>query len=775
MKRFRVLYVAGRNGLLLGGLALLTWGAQLNAQQPTGRISGVVRDASTQGPVEGATVRVGGGSTQLTDPDGRYLFEDVRVGTVLLEIRRIGYQVLLEHDVLVRSDRTTVLAHALRVAAIRMEGLAVEARTYFDRHTTESATDHGLTGEEVRRSAGAIGDPLRLAQTLPGVALTNDTRNDLVVRGGSPAENLTLVDNIEVPSLNHFSSQNTSGGPVSMLNTDLISDVRFSSGGFAARFSDRLSSVLEIDLREGSRDRNQFGADMGIAGFGFIGEGPLSESGSWVVSLRRSYLELLADAIGLTAVPDFWNLNAKVAYDLGRRDRVWGIVISGIDNIHFDVDPGDLNDPSLQNLEFSGWRFIAGANWRHVFDWGFGTFTLSDASSSTEVETRDGRIGNQLVFAQDDRDGVTTAKYDLRATLSPRDHVRIGAELRSHRGTYELDVPLGAESPFVVEAVRLNPIQVSSRVTSADIGAYAEYDRRLGPRFSSHTGVRFDRYDLIDEARIGGQARLLFHVSPKLDVAAAGGVYHQRPPLVFLAALPGNRALDPIRARHLVASVMAYPREDIRFVLEGYLKDYDDYPVSTQFPQLTLANTGTEYGIAQLLFPMTSLGVGRARGVEASIQKKFSLGWYGQVSYSLSDSEHAALDGVRRPAAFDIRHLFTVWGGVAIGSWDISGKYAFTSGRPYTPFLLLPSREQNRGILDLTQINAERSRVFQRIDLRIERRFTFTRWSLFAFADVLNVTNRKNEQQYIWNEKTLEPDWLDQFATVPNVGFSVKF
>ena len=726
-EQFRVLYVAGRNGFLWGGLVLLTWGAQLNAQQATGRISGVVRDASTQGPVEGATVRVGDESTQLTDAGGRYLFEGVRVGTVLLEIRQIGYQVLLEHDVLVRSDRTTVLVHTLRVAAIRVKGLAIEARTYFDRHATESATDHGLTGEEVRRAAGAIGDPLRLAQTLPGVALTNDTRNDLVVRGGSPAENLTLVENIEVPALNHFSSQNTSGGPVSMLNTDLISDVRFSSGGFAARFGDRLSSVLEIDMREGSRDRNQFGADMGIAGFGFIGEGPLSESGSWVVSVRRSYLELLADAIGLTAVPDFWNLNANVAYDLGQRDRVWGIVIGGIDNIHFDVDPGDLLT--------------------------MGTYLALDR----------------------DRDGVTTAKYDLRAALSPRDHVRIGAELRSHRGTYDLDVPLGAESPFVAEAVRLNPIRLSSRVTSADIGAYAEYDRRLGPRFSSHTGVRFDRYDLIDETRVGGQARLLFHVSPRLDVAAAGGVYHQRPPLVFLAALPGNRALDPIRARHLVASVMAYPREDIRFVVEGYLKDYDDYPVSTQFPQLTLANTGTDYGIAQLLFPMTSLGVGRARGIEASIQKKFSLGWYGQVSYSLSDSEHAALDGVRRPAAFDIRHLFTVWGGMAVGSWDISGKYAFTSGRPYTPFLLLPSREQNRGILDLTQINAERSRAFQRIDLRIERRFTFTGWSLFAFADVLNVTNRKNEQQYIWNEKTLEPDWLDQFATVPNVGFSVKF
>ena len=761
--------------LLVGGLIALIWPAQLEAQEPTGRIAGVVRDATTQGPVEGATVSLSNGAAQSTDVDGRYRFEDVAVGTVLIEIRRIGYQVLLEPDILVRSDRTIVLAHALRIAAIQLEGITVPSATYFDRDATVSAAPHGLSGEEIRRSAGSIGDVLRLAQTLPGVALTNDTRNDLVVRGGSPAENLTLVDNIEVPSLNHFSSQNTSGGPVSMLNTDFISDTRFSSGGFAARFGDRLSSVLEIDMREGSRDRNQFAIDMGTSGGGFIGEGPLSESGSWLLSLRRSYLELLADAIGLTAVPEFWNLNAKVAYDLGQRDRVWGIAIGGIDHIRIDVDANDLDDPSLENVEFNGWRTIVGVNWRHVFDWGFGTLTLSDARSSNEIESRDARIGNQLVFDQDDRDGVITTKYDVSAALSSDDQLRIGAELRYKRGIYDLDVPLGAESPFVEQAVRVNPIQLSTTVTSADVGAYAEYSRRLGRRFDGNAGVRLDLYDFIDETRVGGQVRLVFHASSNVDIAAAGGVYHQQPPLVFLAAVPANRALDPIRAQHLIASVLAYPREDIRIVVEGYLKYYDDYPVSTQFPELTLANTGADYGISQLLFPMTSVGDGRARGVEASVQKKYASGWYGQVSYSLSDSDHAALDGVRRPAAFDIRHLLTVWGGTTVGNWEISAKYAFTSGRPYTPFLLLPSRAQNRGIFDLARVNAERSPVFQRIDIRIERRFIFNGWSLFAFADVLNVTNRKNEQQYIWNEKTLEPDWLDQFATVPNLGFTLKF
>jgi hypothetical protein len=750
-------------------------GAERLPAQTVGRITGVVRDASTQKPIAGAEVILPGGHARLTDTDGRYHFSSVPPGSLELHVRSLGYTPLLLADVLVRADRSTVLAHELRPAALELDGVEVTYVNYFDRGISGGAPVQGIRAEEVRRTPGAIGDVLRLAQSFPGVAVTNDTRNDLVVRGGSPGENLTLVDGIEVPTLNHFSSQNTSGGPVSMLNTDLISEADFSAGGFEARHADRLSSVLDIELREGSRVGGQYAVDMGAAGFGAIGEGPLGTSGSWLVSLRRSYLELLQGAIGLTAVPEYWNLNAKVAWDLTPRDRVWGIAIGGIDEVRFDVDPDDPEDPSLLDTEFDGWRTIVGGAWRRGFDWGFGTLSLSDAASSNAVVDRDARLGDALVFDQNDRDGVTTLKYDLRARLSPVDHLRLGVGGRRHRGRYDIAAPLGVESPFSVAAERVNPVDVETDVTSLDLGAHAEYTRRLGGGVELTVGTRVDRWELIDEARVSPRARLRVSPASTLDLSLSAGVYHQGPPLVFLGAVPENRALEPIRAEHLVVSAAAFPRTDVRIGVEAYRKRYDDYPVSTQFPALSLADTGTEYGVSQLLFPMTAAGTGEARGIELSVQKKYTGDWYGQLSYSLSESDQAALDGISRPAAFDIRHLFSTFGGFSAGAWNLSGKYTFASGRPYTPFLTVASVEQNRGIYDLDRIHAERSPAFHRLDLRVERRFTVGGSSLFVFADVVNVTNRVNAQQRIWNGKTGSADWLDQFALVPNVGLSLTF
>lgn len=755
--------------LLLGGA-----GNDLAAQSQ-GRITGVVRDAATQGPVSGAEVRLSDGTSLLTDAQGRYAILAAPIGTLELEVVRLGYRPIRVADVLVRADRTTVLSHTLEPVALELESVDVTVTTYFDRQITGSATAQGISNEEVRRTAGAIGDVLRLAQAFPGVALTNDTRNDLVVRGGSPAENLTIVDGIEVPTLNHFSSQNTSGGPVSMLNTDLIDEARFSAGGFEARFADRLSSVLDLEVREGSRDRTQFALDMGIAGFGAIGEGPLGNKGSWVASLRRSYLELLQDAIGLSATPEYWNLNAKFAYDVSPRDQVWGLFIGGIDDIQFDFDAEDLDDPFVTNTTYEGWRTIAGANWRHVFDWGYTTVTVSDAMSAYEIQDRDTRLDNALTFDQNDRDGVTTAKLDVRADLARRLDGRFGVDFRRHRGDFDVALPLGAENPFSADPVRVNPIDVEGDVTSADVGGHGELTLQLTSTLDLTAGARVDAYDLIDETRVSPRARLRLRPTETFDVGVSAGIYHQAPPLVFLSVIEENRQLDPIRSEHLVVSTAYYPQPDVRLSLEGYWKGYESYPVSTQFPELTLANTGTDYGVAQLLFPMTSDGTGESRGIEFSVQKKYTGDWYGQFSYSLADSEHAALDGVTRPAAFDIRHTFSVFGGTALGDWLVSGKFTYASGRPYTPFLVGPSQAQNRGIFDLAQTNAARSPDYQRLDLRVERQFTLNDWSLFVFSDVVNVTNRVNAQQRVWNGKTLEGDWLDQFALVPNIGFSVKF
>jgi len=747
------------------------------ARAQEGVVVGRVMEAGSGRPVAAARITLR--DTQLgalSNPDGRFRIGDVPVGNYLVDVSVLGYQGGSESDVVVRSDRETVVEFRLETAAIDLEGVTVRAPTLFGGVAGATPSRSRIKYEEIRRTAGAVGDVLRLAQVMPGVTVVNDQRNDLVVRGGSPSENRTRVDGFDVPNLNHFSAVTNSGGPISMLNTEFIADAEFMAGAFSPRFGNRLSSVFDIRLRDGSRSRTAWDVEMGVAGFGVLGEGPLGGSGSWIASVRRSYLNLLQDAIGLTAVPNYWNINGKFALEPTEVDRIWGVSLTGIDDIQFNVDPDDLDDPSLDNIDSDQWRSVNGVAWRRFLGAAaVGTLTLSDALYSDQVVTRDEGVGNQVVFRQDDLNRVSTARYELQVDPGARSRVTLGVEAKRFSSDLDLEQPLGLFTPLSAEPNRNNPLAVDTTVTLAHTGAWGELSTRPVPRLELLAGTRVDRFGFIDETRLSGRLAAGFDLTSGLTLNAGTGRYHQAPELVLLNAAPENRGLDPMRADHLVVGAEYRPREDVRFKVEAYRKWYGDYPVSTEYPTLSLANTGDDFGVQGLLLPLSSAGEGRASGFEVYMQKSSTGSWWGQLSYSFADSEHRALDGVWRTGSFDVPHTFTGLGGVQWGPWEFSGKYAYASGRPRTPFLLDASVQQNRAILDLDRINAERFPAYQRLDLRVDRRFNHDGWSAVIFTEVLNVSNRVNVQQQVWNPKVRGPDTIDQYTFLPNIGFSLKF
>lgn len=749
----------------------------LYAQGPTGVISGTIVDAQTQQPIPGVNVILANTSLgAATDTEGTFRINNVPVGTYTAKISAIGFTPIQVPDLVVRTGRNTQLSKALEEAFYETAEVIVEGGVYFENDNQNLTSAQNLSYEEIRRSAGAIGDVLRLTQALPGVALTNDQRNDLVVRGGTPSENLVLVDNIEIASLNHFGAQNTGGGPISMLNTEFLDDASFYSGGFSAQYGNRLSSVLDISLREGGSDRILTDVEMGIAGFGVISEGPIGDKTTYMVSVRRSYLELLEEAIGLTAVPEYWNLNAKIVYRPSYKNTFSLISIGGIDDINFRVDPKDLDDPSLENTKGGGWQTITGLNWEHLIGTNaFGVLTLSDAAYNYDTEITDERIGNQLTFKQNDTEGNTTLRYALSLIPEEITDIRIGIDAKLLRAEYQLDQPLGVLNPLVADSIRVNPVSINDSFTTNQLGVFTELSPRLGPALTVNIGVRYDYFGFISESRISPRINVRYKIRENMNFNASWGQYYQSPALIFLNADPVNENLKPMRSDHFIAGLSFFPREDIRVTVEGYFKGYRDYPVSTEYPTLTLANTGDDFGVSSLLFPLTSEGSGESYGIEVYAQKKLTDRFYGQISYSYSQTEHEALDGVRRQASFDIPHTFTLLGGIRIGKWEFSGKFTYASGRPYTPYLDAESAAQNRAIFDLNRVNAERAPEYHRLDLRADRYFNFENWSLLVFMDVLNVYNRENIQQFVWNPKTRERDIVPQYALIPNIGFNVKF
>jgi hypothetical protein len=266
-------------------------------------------------------------------------------------------------------------------------------------------------------------------------------------------------------------------------------------------------------------------------------------------------------------------------------------------------------------------------------------------------------------------------------------------------------------------------------------------------------------------------------LSPTVRVSLSGGRYYQHPELVTVVAVPQNAALKPIQADHLVTGLRYEPRPGLLMSAEVYRKWYRSYPVSLQYPQLTLANHGSEFNTSDLLLlPMSSAGKGHAQGLEFFVKKRLNGGFYGQIAYSLSQVKQAALDGVPRRGSFDTPHVFTLVGGYQLGNQsEVSGRLSVASGRPYTPPLLRPSIDQNRLVYDLDRFNIARLPAFHRLDIRVDRKFKLLGRNTSLFADIQNVYNHQSVIEYSWDQKTRALFAEKQLGILPVVGINVEF
>jgi hypothetical protein len=761
----------------IAAAALLVAPAVAAPPPGTGTIRGLVVDRTTRQPIAQATVNVVGTTLgAMTGDDGRYAIADVPEGTQRVRAWRLDYPAQVLADIAVTGGRGTQADFELEIEAVKAQEVEVHAQG-FARAPDVPTTSYQLSYEEIRRSPGAIGDVLRLIQSLPGMAMANDQRNDLIARGGSPNENLTLVDNVEVPTLNHFASQGSSGGPISMLDNELVRDATFLAGGFPAEYGGRLSSVLDVRLREGDRERFRAQADVSFAGAGMSSEGPLGKKGSWIGSVRQSYLDLLATSFGLVAVPHTTDWQWKGAYDVSTSDKFWLVAIGGRDDIHIKPEANKPSDPNTVEVIMSGWRQVTGANWQHLWGTrGWGTLGVSDAVGHYVTDAYAEEIDGALAYRNRSTEGETTVKYDAAYRAGRLGDFKLGAQAKRIREDLEMLQPHGMLNPYSSDTTRVNATNFVQAGSTWSYAAHLQGTWHFGHTSDLTLGALAERFGVLDATTLSPRAGLATHLTPWLDLNLSYGRYRQAPTLALVEADPVNRDLAPMRADHYVAGLQYLPRPDLRVTLEAYDKEYADYPVSTQYPTLSIANTGDEYGVYGLLMPYTSIGRGRARGIEFYLQKKLTTSWYGQVSYTLSRTEHRAADGVLRRGAYDAPSTANVIAGWRPADrWELSTKASYAVGRPYTPPLQPVSSLQNRYVYDLSRVNGVRAKDYQRVDVRVDRHTRLHGRDYTWFFEAQNVFDRRNVFQYVWNTKTSSLSAVDQIHFFPVGGCTLKF
>ena len=753
-------------------LPFVAVGLDAQEQPQYGSIRGRVYSNATKEPLPFANVVVIGTSLgAAADLQGRFVISRVPVGTYNVRASVIGFSPLVQTDVVVSTVRPAGLEFSLVETQLELEQVEVAAE-YFRRLPEKPVSTQFQSNEEIRRLPGGLEDVVRAISILPGVAQVQAGRNDLIVRGGAPSENLFVVDNIEVPNINHFGTQGATGGPLSFINLDFVRGTSFSAGGFGARYGDKLSSVLSIDLRDGRQDRFGGKATVSASQFGLNLEGPLSNKegrGSFIFSARRSYLDFLFKAAGFGFVPEYWDFLAKASYRLSGTDQVSILGIGALDGVKFFNDTPDQRFDNSRVLGSDQNQWIGGLVWRHLFTAGYGTLTIARTYADFSYRQYDSLVAP--IFSNNSIEDEWSVRGDIVWEPARNSEITFGAQAKFMR--LRSDIFL---RPFQSAFGQQLSFDGTYDATGTKAATYAQVSQQIG-LMRVVLGGRVDFFSLIqDKFAFSPRLAASYSISPVTRISASVGRYYQAPSTIWLVANPENRKLSPIAVNQYVLGIDHIVRPDTKVSLEGYFKRYFDYPASLTRPYLVMANTGAGFGGSEEGFasfgldPLVSAGQGEAYGVELFAQKKLSeIPCYGTVSVSYDVSRFKALDGVYRPSSFDQRWIINVGGGYIMDQhWEFSAKFRYAMGRPYTPF-------NADGTQQAELYNSARIASNHSLDLRVDRRWAFEKWSLITYVDVQNVYNRKPIDVPRFNPRTGEAEQMGSIGILPSIGVSAEF
>ena len=786
-------------------LALLMVALSVQAQpRPAdhGRISGRVIDQATEQPLPAVNVMIEG--TQLgaaTDEQGRFRIDRVPAGTQRVRFRMIGYKELVKADVPVTPGRTTVIEVELEPAVLSGEEVVVSAG-YFQEARDAVVSNRSVDFEEVRSDPGSAEDIQRVMQALPAVVSASDQDNEIIVRGGMRGENLFVMDEIEIPNPNHFGYQGTGGGPINGLNPYFVRRVDFYAGAFPARYGDKVSSVMDITLRDGNREQVTGHAYLGMAGAGAMAEGPIgSGKGSWILSGRKSFLDLIISATGLTAVPQYHNFQGKLVYDFSPRHR---LTLNGLylaDRITIEGEKESGYTRGEQNVRTRGHQYAVGATWRVLWGkWGFTKVTLFRVLNNWNIYVYDGR--HRPVYNNRSTESENALKVRQVISFGPQLELEGGFTVKGvdfdHDVWSDPDTvffyDVSADPDTVLGVFRSYPEwRVLTSERSYKRAAYLQTRWFPVPRLALHAGVRFENFAYTGSSVWGPRIGLSLQLAPSTWLNAAYGDHYQSPSYIELTSHPLNRGLRDKHVRQWVVGLEKLFAEDIRGTLEVYSKSYEDVPIPISW------TTADPYDISGGRY--VSEGKGYARGFEVFLQKKMS----GNVRFILSYAHSSAMGYDPRlsryyPWDFDYRDMFTFISGLRFNlrdrpwyrkwsrspagkmlAWllpladqvDVDIRLRYLGGRPYTRPTYHP--ELHRWVVEENQpINANRLPYYFRFDFRIDRRFFFKGWNLVTYLDFMNVTNRDNIWDYLFrNNGTVER--VLQWKVLPVGGVAVEF
>lgn len=783
---------------------LAGWAVASLAQSRTYPIHGRVIDKQSRQPVAFAGVALVGQENKGASSDsvGLFSIERVNPGIYRLSASCIGYKTEVTAEYIV-SAATPFIEIEMTEDANQLEAVTVQPSPF--RSSVESPVSMRVIGvQEIEKSPGSNRDVSRIVRSLPGVAFSPvGYRNDLIVRGGGPSENRFYMDGIEIPNINHFATQGASGGPVSIVNADLIREISFYTGAFPADRAGALSSVLDFRLRDGNPEKQTFKATLGASEVALSGSGHISDRTTYLFSIRQSYLQFLFKLLGLPLLPNYIDGQVKIKTRISDRDEVVFLALAGIDKMKLNTDEKGENTEYLLSYLPRIWQetFTVGASWKHYAGPHTQTLTLSHTylnNRNLKYRGNDASTEDNLTLRLRSVEQKTTLRAENRSVYG-RWTVKEGVELTYSNYTNRSLQRLFAENAELSDYnTRLGIVGWGLFATAA----YASADSR----FTASMGLRADGCDYSSRMEelwryVSPRTSLSYVLGGGWSLSGSAGVYYQMPPFTALGFKNNegalvNRDLEYMRVASASAGVDWRLRDRLIVSLEGFYKQYGNIPLSVT-DGIPLACKGNDYGTVgnELL---VSSADGRAYGVEAmarwQIQGKANL----VASFTLYRSQYrndASSDYIS--SAWDNRFILNLSGTYDFGRhWSAGVKVSWIGGAPYTPYdvdkssLVNAWNAQGRPYYDYSLYNNSRLQAYAQFDLRVDKTFYFRSCMLGIYIDLQNVTGSKLRQPDVListgvvenpdapqGEQRYKMKYIEQTSgtLIPTLGVTIEF
>lgn len=750
-------------------LSILTATAQNN-----GRLSGVVVDKLTQKILPNVSVSIEGiAKGAIADTNGIFRITGIPLKTYNIIFSLVGYKKQTLYNIVINAGNE----NNFNIELDQSGGALTEVLVKTNKRTARAATletplsVQRLTTEEIKSNPGGNFDISKVIQSLPGVgggAGGGGFRNDIIIRGGAPSENVFYLDGIEMPVINHFQTQGSAGGPQGILNVSFIEDVKLSSSAFDARYDNALSSVFQFKQKTGNRNKLQGNVRLSATELSGTLEGPLSKDKktTFLASIRRSYLQLLFTAIDLPIRPSYWDFQTKITRQIDKKTTLSFIGIGAIDDFRFaaikKATPEKLYILN-SNAFIKQWTYTAGLSLKRLVKNGFVNIALSRNTFDNDVnqyEDNTTQIEAQKTLTYTSRETENKLRIDINKNINDW-KIAYGTVAQVSEYDTKTFAVLRRElkdgsGNIIQNAVTVNFTSPLNRFLR--YGAFAQISKRF---FNSRLGVSAGlRSDMNTFTTTGNNG--LKTLSPRISASyiladkwtanASIGRYFKIAPYTILGfADNANNLVNKNslyqRSDHYVAGVEYLPNDGLRFTAEGFYKDYANVPVSIS-KGISLANLGGDFNVLGNEAVVTN-GKGRAYGFEFFAQKKLTNKFFGILSYTFYRSEYAGLDNKLIASAWDNRHLLTVtWGYKFPRNIELGLKFRYQGGAPYSPFDDVASKANylslGQGIVDYARLNTRRLGGFNSGDVRIDKKWNFKKMTIDLFLDVTNWYIAKN-------------------------------